>query len=479
MLTKLVQFSCHDFDHHQKNGRTKLFLVKPTDKMTQYQKSIYSPQPGLIDIPFKLSDDGHLYVAKRLDRETNGAYEIVLMCQDYGVDTRLNKTLNIQIKLNDINDNCPRSLVPQNLDKDMSLFLNRDTLLEQQLNRSLFGLNYTDADIGENGQLKFELMNHRDIFGLEENVNGNIFNLQIRLNDTTQLGRKKFIEQLKLGHYLIKVKIRDNGFPSCIKTDAFRLYLGNNELRTRSELVKHLEEVFKQPDNAIISYINERKDLEIHQDLLTTTNNIRIAHVSSYDRQNVSNYDRGLLKLFTKDDYVILLSLIALLILASSFLSIVGCVYFFKNSSDDRRFKKTGNKEVLKVRNYCEVVANDSSVNTSNSHEDDDHSQTEINQLLKHDAVLNRYSVSLTSSDPTQSQSADSVLSSVTYTRDLTSSNSSQNSSDECLRPKSHVYEAGFKKQHSTFLVQKYNGASGSSFKPNNYSPVKVSFSYK
>ncbi len=86
----------------------------------------------------------------------------------------------------------------------------------------------------------------------------NRFTLKIRINSYLSN-----FEELKLGRYLIPIKISDNGFPACIKTDAFRLYIGNNDLRTEKRLLKHLTEAFKNPESAIVHYNNDKaKPLE-------------------------------------------------------------------------------------------------------------------------------------------------------------------------------------------------------------------------
>jgi hypothetical protein len=123
-------------------------------------------------------------------------------------------------------------------------------------------------------------------------------------------------------------------------------------------------------------------------------------------------------------------------------------------------------KEAKKGKSYREIEVNDSSI-ASNSQDDDDNSQAEINNLLEHDAILNRYSTSLKSSNPEQSTSADSVL--------MTISNTSHNSEEQVSqhRPKSQIYSDTLRSAHSTFTgTQKYQrNTQPNSFKPNSNSP--------
>lgn len=478
VLTELVRFSCKDLDSGH-NGRTVQQLVSQSkhDYGSYQQQNLFirmsSSSLNTNEIPFNLSADGSLFVTTRLDREQTDSYTLTLMCQDQAIGNKaLNRTVDIQIKLKDVNDNCPRSLsLTDSLDdKEKTRYVSKDKVLSSsEISAPLFVLEYTDADVGENGELSFELLTHRDTFVVETMQNKMVYTMKLRFNfnETMNTNRQAFIEQLKLGSYSISVKISDNGFPSCIKTDTFRLYLGNKHLATSEILLKHLSEVFRNPEDAIIHYVNDKEAY-----IVENSNFIqgRFNRVQQQSRNGTISQRRSFLSIFTKNDYIILLSLIGMLVLASAFLSIIGCVYFLKSSEDDKRMNKLSKKkmsELKKARKYCEIEVNDSSINTSNSQDDDDNSQTEINNLLEHDAILNRYSTSLKSSNPEQSTSADSVL--------MTISNTSQNEmDDQQIRPKSQIYNNmdTLKSHHSTFTGQKYQRNSQStSFKPNSLSP--------
>lgn len=478
VLTELVRFSCKDLDSDY-NGRTVQKLVSQSkhDYGSYQQQNLFirlsSSSLNTNEIPFNLSADGSLFVTTRLDREQTDSYTLTLMCQDQAIGSKaLNRTVNIQINLKDINDNCPRSLsLTDSLDvKEKTRYVSKDKVLSSnEISAPLFVLEYTDADVGENGELSFELLTHRDTFVVETKQNKMVYTMKLKFNfnETVNTNRQAFIEQLKLGSYSISVKISDNGFPSCIKTDTFRLYLGNKHLATSEILLKHLSEVFRNPEDAFIHYVNDK---EAYIDENSNLIQGRFNRVQQQSRNGTMSQRRSFLSIFTKNDYIILLSLIGMLVLASAFLSIIGCIYFLKSSEDDKRMNKLSKKkmsELKKARKYCEIEVNDSSINTSNSQDDDDNSQTEINNLLEHDAILNRYSTSLKSSNPEQSTSADSVL--------MTISNTSQNDvDDQQIRPKSQIYNNmdTLKSHHSTFTGQKYQKNSQStSFKPNSLSP--------
>lgn len=463
LLTKFVQISCYDVDQKE-NGKIKLMIEGNSQLSHTFAKER--------TLPFKLSTEGEFYVSARLDREAVSMYNVTLICKDQGIEKELNKTLNLLIKVNDVNDNCPRSIKFSPNSSDKSKFINKDTLTNES-NVNMFNVEYTDDDLNQNGHLRFELMNHHNLFQLNSIMNeNNRFKLQIRFNSNLS-----DFDQLKLGRYLIPIKISDNGFPACIKTDAFRLYIGSNRLRTEEMLAKHLSEVFKNPESAIVNYNNDKDDLMISKVNIEQNRFLLKTPYSNRDR-SISN-DKNFMNIFTKDDYIILLSLIGLLVLASMFLSIVGCVYFFKNSSDNRRLKGISTRRGdLKVKNYREMDVNDSSINTStsNSQEDDENSQTEINQLLEHDGILNRFSMSLKNSNPDQSQSADSVISTSTYARDMTSSSASHNS-DDCQRPKSIIYD-NQRPSHSTFFgTNNSKKLEPSSFRHGEFCPSENSYS--
>ena len=136
----------------------------------------------------------------------------------------------------------------------------------------LFSVNYTDADVGRNAQLRFELdqtarSTLRDAFRLrvtEHNATAThraYYTLQIDLPLTVDAVSSKVASAngngkaarrhellvagsrpLARGAYRIAIRIADLGYPSCVKTDTFRVLVGSDELDTEARLVKRLRE---------------------------------------------------------------------------------------------------------------------------------------------------------------------------------------------------------------------------------------------
>ncbi len=256
MKTTLVKFDCTDRDVTE-NGLSLLLINKNFPQLqsagatlnqnvlfignggssSSYRENDENKNVVSQTLPFALLSDGTLQVSKRLDRETVDLYEMLVVCRDQS----FNKTINLIVKLNDVNDNCPRSLVPpkhhQSNQFNRTIFVNKNNIFSEENGLrhaiSLFNVNYSDADIGQNSQLEFELQTHSQLFKLDvvkhmtvsqlaNPLESPIYSLFIRFNlnftkrtepDTiTNRNMQKakeimFINQLKVGKYLIKVKI--------------------------------------------------------------------------------------------------------------------------------------------------------------------------------------------------------------------------------------------------------------------------------
>ena len=495
-MTQVAQFACEDKDHDQ-NGQTKLFIQEKKSSFPYGKNmlqnvlfigsSLNSLNSDANSLPFKLGNDGKLFVTKRLDRETLSNYEMVVVCQDHA-KAPLNATLNVIVNVNDVNDNCPRSLNQTQWNSEAYVeaktrFVNKAVIKKSKEARfNLFMLDYADADINQNSQLTFELLSHADIFRLEvikmqpiKSINSSIYTLFIQLNLNYSANsdmNSVFVDLLKPGHYLIKVKISDNGYPTCIKTDMFRFYLGNEATKTQQDLTNKLSMIAKSSHEfgPVDDFINDKDDSATDMNNELSANRISmnqaLSRGSNLTLFKFPTQPRSFLNRFAKDDYIVLISLIALLVIASALLSIVGCVYFIKNYPDKSgksRGAKLSSSDLLKVKNYRGIELNESSNNSSsssssassNSNEEDE-SQAEMNKLLEHDAAVNRFSLSFKSCTE-QSQSADSVMSSLTFARDMTMSNTSNNSHTELVQlPPNANYitystDTCNKKKHSSF----------------------------
>ena len=124
---------------------------------------------------------------------------------------------------------------------------------------TLFEANYTDADLGLNSELKFDLIAYQDTFLIKETLmrirpNQIIYKIQFKLKitNTTNSSNKILITSLlKLGKYVIMLRISDKGEPSCSNIDNYILFVGDNQFKTMALITEEIKK------------IQERKSLKI------------------------------------------------------------------------------------------------------------------------------------------------------------------------------------------------------------------------
>jgi hypothetical protein len=402
-LTQLVKFSCDDADNEQ----VGFGLLNMLDKA---------------QLPFKVSQDGRFYVASKLDRETQDFYELDLVCFDQldpnesfnkVKETKgFNSTLRITVRLSDINDNCPRNLnaagstrnsadivSQQRLDKSKWRFVNRDNLSDVS---SLFQEQYVDADLGKNGELKFDLQTHADLFELrvnEEKVK-RVYTLNVRLLAHTNAA-------FKLGRYVIKVRISDNGNPSCHKNELFVLYVGDNETRNEQELVERMNALFLATSNnkntdtespIVQQYVNDQNGDVDSQVLFKLKNKLVVNNYTTDFIRSTSTL------LLMNNDYMVLFFLVTTLVIIGVLMSSLGVIYIYRNY----RSKRSRASAVKRTNDFFKQYHNGDLDDTSrgnSSHGDD---ANEINNLLGENHESNRLSSSFKSHSE-QSNSGDSA----------------------------------------------------------------------
>ncbi|XP_052466883.1 protocadherin-15-like [Carassius gibelio] len=105
---------------------------------------------------------GLLLLAKTLDREITDHYMLTITASDGKPDGTSTATVNIVVT--DVNDNDPEfdPLLPLNL-----------TVQEGEVNAFVGQVKATDLDLGVNGQVRYQLVSHRDLFRIS--TNGSIF----------------------------------------------------------------------------------------------------------------------------------------------------------------------------------------------------------------------------------------------------------------------------------------------------------------
>uniref|UniRef100_A0A9J8BPR0 Protocadherin-15 n=1 Tax=Cyprinus carpio carpio TaxID=630221 RepID=A0A9J8BPR0_CYPCA len=105
---------------------------------------------------------GLLFLAKTLDREITDHYTLTVTASDGKPDGTSTATVNIVVT--DVNDNDPEfdPLLPLNL-----------TVQEGEVNAFVGQVKATDLDLGVNGQVRYQLVSHRDLFRIS--TDGSIF----------------------------------------------------------------------------------------------------------------------------------------------------------------------------------------------------------------------------------------------------------------------------------------------------------------
>ncbi|XP_042623144.1 protocadherin-15b isoform X1 [Cyprinus carpio] len=105
---------------------------------------------------------GLLFLAKTLDREITDHYTLTVTASDGKPDGTSTATVNIVVT--DVNDNDPEfdPLLPLNL-----------TVQEGEVNAFVGQVKATDLDLGINGQVRYQLVSHRDLFRIS--TDGSIF----------------------------------------------------------------------------------------------------------------------------------------------------------------------------------------------------------------------------------------------------------------------------------------------------------------
>ncbi|KAK1794024.1 hypothetical protein P4O66_010709, partial [Electrophorus voltai] len=147
-----------------------LLRLQATDR--ERDPITYAIQSGDPDNVFELHQtQGLLLLAKLLDRERTDRYTLAVTASDHRPDGT--STTTVSVLVTDINDNDPvfDSLLPRNL-----------TVLEEQANAFVGQVKATDPDLGANGQVRYRLLTHTDLFRITSDGN---------ISTTTTLDRER------------------------------------------------------------------------------------------------------------------------------------------------------------------------------------------------------------------------------------------------------------------------------------------------
>uniref|UniRef100_A0A672K407 Protocadherin-15-like n=1 Tax=Sinocyclocheilus grahami TaxID=75366 RepID=A0A672K407_SINGR len=147
-------------------GRSYALTIRASDNGPASQRSLntqtsglYNPQVFNIIFAFR---SGLLLLAKTLDREITDHYTLTVTASDGKPDGTSTATVNIVVT--DVNDNDPEF--------DPLLLLNL-TVQEGEANAFVGQVKATDLDLGVNGQVRYQLVSHRDLFRIS--TDGSIF----------------------------------------------------------------------------------------------------------------------------------------------------------------------------------------------------------------------------------------------------------------------------------------------------------------
>ncbi|OXB76137.1 UNVERIFIED_CONTAM: hypothetical protein H355_005348 [Colinus virginianus] len=113
------------------------------------------------DNPYDIHQDGTIVVSGYVDRETKEKYDLLLVASDNGMPQRQNFTY-ISIQVLDVNDNVPLFTKAQ-----YSASVHVATAKE---GASVLSVSATDLDIGNNSIISYSLMNHSDIFHINNHT---------------------------------------------------------------------------------------------------------------------------------------------------------------------------------------------------------------------------------------------------------------------------------------------------------------------
>ncbi|XP_071266111.1 protocadherin-15-like [Salvelinus alpinus] len=139
--------------------RTGATLLHLQAKDRERDPITYSIQSGDSHDLFELSrTSGLLVLGKPLDRETEDRYTLVVTASDGHPEGTSTATVNIVVT--DVNDNDPvfDPLMPQNV-----------TVTEEEANSFVGQVKATDPDAGVNGQVRYRLVNHANLFRVNSN----------------------------------------------------------------------------------------------------------------------------------------------------------------------------------------------------------------------------------------------------------------------------------------------------------------------
>lgn len=191
-----------------------------------------------------------LHTTTSLDRETQDRYEFWVRASDNGSPTRLTSSVKVTIYIEDINDNQPKVILPEN--NVSCLTVSPDTIAGTTVTR----VYAVDQDSGVNSELTYRVINESRPFKVDSRT-GNITLAQRLLGPDQRM------------HNLFIV-VSDGGKPSPLHTAVWVNLLVNDSLDTCHLDCEPQEPPWPSPTTA------ENRGCPVNQEALESTNQIHI-----------------------------------------------------------------------------------------------------------------------------------------------------------------------------------------------------------
>jgi hypothetical protein len=449
--TLIIKFYANDPDDGD-NGKAK-FLIK------KLIKAGVEEHPSQT-LPFRLYSNGDLKLVSKLDREKADKFEMIIQCQDQAAVTIKGKSLSSEthliIYIRDVNDNCPQSLTNHlETNNTRTKFINKEQLLNSRILSSisnlekhltLFETNYTDADLGLNSELKFDLIAYQDTFLIKETEfrvkpNQIIYKIQLRLkiaNTTNNNNKISITSFLKSGKYVIKLRISDKGEPSCSNIDNYILFVGDNQYKTLTQITEEIKNQHKLDEPSDDFNLDEENDVIDLNDM--SVNNGSKISLNVKQNQKLTEKSKSLkpqlqqekIKKYTQNDYLLLIAITSIVVIVLIFFTLLCTIYFYNRYNKNPKAKIIENDKLLQNKG---IESSSKTLVIGLAHQ----SSGNNSEILYN--AENRLSLSYKSTEDTdQSNSIDSITSSTLTKETKTSSTHINSELSNHHQPKTVTY---------------------------------------
>ncbi|NXL85460.1 CELR3 protein, partial [Alectura lathami] len=271
------------FENIQKGSPIYTFTVTDKDEV-ENARIAYSLSAEDGDNPYGIQQDGTVLVNGYIDRETKEKYELLLVASDNGIPQRQNFTY-VSIQVLDVNDNAPQFTRAQ-----YSASVRVATAKEGM---SVLSVAATDLDVGNNSVISYSLVNHSDVFHINDQTGEIILNSNLThvTADTvvtlTVIAADHGVPQLTSNASLVTVRVNDiNDNPPVFST-SMQTKLSFPENAAVLDLGTFSATDLDIGDNALISY-SLQDDFAGAFHINSSTG--KLMTTKSLDRETMDNY---------------------------------------------------------------------------------------------------------------------------------------------------------------------------------------------